>query len=100
MTPADLTSDWLRFRPSNGVIPLNADCAAVLASALELADHACRSKIEQYAPLVVSFNPSYYDISAADPSFGLEKAAEYLEARGKLIRCNTPGMVRFPESSA
>lgn len=93
MTPDQLTPDWLRFRPANGVIPLNAECGAVLATALELADDSARSDIELYAPLVVSFNPSYYDISAADPSFELEKAAEYLEARGKLIRVG--GMVRF-----
>lgn len=101
MTPAQLTAAFFReYRPANGIIPLDAACANIIADAIEEADDSHRSTVELYAPFVVSMNPPYYDTRNIEPIWReyVEKAVAYLIERGLIERGPEPHLVRFPDT--
>ena len=88
MNTRTISAAWLRERhPENGVIPLSASLAPMLADALEIADYSARSDIETFLRRTQA-RPAWYDIRTADQEEKgyVENAVRYLTARGLLER--------------
>lgn len=106
MNTRTISAAWLReHRPENGVIPLSASLAPMLADALEIADYSARSDIETFLRRTQA-RPAWYDIRTADQEEKdyVENAVRYLMARGLLERDqHQPHLVRVmdaPEADA
>lgn len=93
-----LTSDWLRFVPPNGIIPLNAECASICADGLELADDAARTDIESFCRATAPAPAYWWDTLSVDGEELeiVEKAVRYLTARGRIrLEPSCPWLVTF-----
>ena len=104
MNPQTITAAWLReYRPLNGILPLGADCAAILADALDLADDAARSDIETCCEPTAPAPAWWWNLDSAgeDDREAVDEAVRYLDARGLFVRhSQNARLIRFPECAA
>lgn len=89
MTPQTLTADWLRKpRGINALLTFPADCGAMLAEALDIADSCARSDLECNVPPVAG-TERWYDLGGLtgdEDRRWADQAVRYLEMRGQLVR--------------